>query len=131
MRRVRLLLVLEGTSFVAAALVHFGVLARGYEHQKAGTAESVIGGVLLAALALTFASAPRTRAIGLAAQAFALLGTLVGLFTIAVGVGPRTAPDLAYHAAILSLLAVGLLVTARRPGASRSVTPAVARATGR
>jgi hypothetical protein len=131
MRRIRLLLLLEGTSFVAAALVHFGVLARGYEHQKAGTAESVIGAVLLAAFALTFASAPRTRGIGLAAQAFALLGTLVGLFTIAVGVGPRTAPDLAYHAAILSLLAVGLLVTGRRTRPSRAVSLPVERAMGR
>ncbi|WP_242342561.1 hypothetical protein [Anaeromyxobacter terrae] len=115
MTRIRLLLLLEGTSFVAAALVHFGVLAAGYEHQKAGTAESVIGGVLLLALALTFVSSSRTRAIGVAAQAFALLGTLVGLFTIAIGVGPRTAPDLTYHAAILSVLAGGLFLTARSP----------------
>ncbi|ABS27178.1 hypothetical protein [Anaeromyxobacter sp. Fw109-5] len=120
MNRTRLLLLVEGTSFVAAALVHFGVLAGGYEHQKAGTAETVIGGVLLAALALTLVRPSWTRAAGVAAQAFALAGTLVGLFTIAVGIGPRTAPDLAYHAAILSLLAFGLVVTAgRRPHLGR------------
>jgi hypothetical protein len=63
----------------------------------------------------------RARAIGLTAQGFALLGTAVGLFTIAVGVGPRTAPDLAYHAAIVSVLVAGLVAVARRrPDALRS-----------
>jgi hypothetical protein len=32
------------------------------------------------------------------------LGTLVGAFTIAFGVEPRTVPDLVYHAAILALV---------------------------
>ena len=35
------------------------------------------------------------RNAGLFGQGFALLGTLVGLATIAIGVGPRTAPDIA------------------------------------
>jgi hypothetical protein len=47
------------------------------------------------------------------AQAFATLGVLVGLFTTAVGVGPRTAPDVAYHVAILAVLAVGLAIALR------------------
>lgn len=51
--------------------------------------------------------------IGLAVQGFALLGTLVGLFTIAVGVGPRTVPDLVFHAGIVAVLVWGLIVTAR------------------
>jgi hypothetical protein len=33
---------------------------------------------------------------------------------VAIGVGPRTAPDVAYHAGILGLLAAGLALTARR-----------------
>ena len=69
--------------------------------------------MLLAGLALTWAWPAWTRSIGLIAQALALLGTLVGAFTIAVGIGPRTAPDLAYHAAILAALAGGLVVAAR------------------
>jgi len=111
---IRAFLLIEAASFAAAALVHFGVLTRGYEHQQAGTAESVIAIVLLFGLALSLAGVP-TRAAGLGAQAFALVGTLVGIFTIAIGVGPRTGPDIAYHAAIVAVLVAGLIVAARAP----------------
>ncbi len=112
---IRLFLLLEGASFVVAGLVHAGVLVDGYAHREASIAESVIGVVLLAALGLTWVWPARTRTIGLAAQGFALLGTLVGVFTIAIGVGPRTVPDIAYHVAILAALAWGLVVAARVP----------------
>jgi hypothetical protein len=112
---IRLFLLLEGASFVLAGLVHFGVLARGYEHGSAAIAESVIGAVLLIALGLTWALPASTRAVGIAAQGFGLLGTLVGAFTIAIGVGPRTMPDVVYHAAILLALAWGLIFAARAP----------------
>ena len=121
---VRLLLLLEGASFVFAGLVHFGVLARGYEHGSAAIAESVIGAVLLVALTLTWVLPAWARALGIAAQAFALLGTLVGAFTIAIGVGPRTVPDVVYHAVILLVLAWGLVVTARATAGVRG-TPAL------
>ena len=112
---IRPFLLLEGASFVLAALVHFGVLARGYEHGAASIAESVIAIVLLVALVLTWLVPALTRSIGIAAQAFALLGTLIGAFTIAIGVGPRTVPDVIYHAAILLVLAWGLVVAVRGP----------------
>ena len=54
-----------------------------------------------------------TRQAGLAARGFALLGTLVGIFTIIVGVGPRTVPDVVYHVAIVVVLVWGLM-SARR-----------------
>jgi len=44
-----------------------------------------------------------------------LLGTLVGIFTIAIGVGPRTVPDIVYHVTIVIVLVSGLVVAARRP----------------
>jgi hypothetical protein len=112
-RAIRLFVILEGAGFIAAALTHFGVLMHGYEHQKAGTAESVIGVVLLAGWALTWMAPASTRGIGLAVQGFALLGTLVGIFTIAIGVGPRTAPDFAFHTGIVVVLVSGLIVAAR------------------
>jgi hypothetical protein len=120
-RAIRLFVFFEGAAFIAAALTHFGLLVGGYEHQKAGTAESVIGIVLLVGLALTWARPESTREIGLAVQAFALLGTLVGIFTIAIGVGPRTVPDIAFHIGIIVMLAWGLIVTARARSAGQSV----------
>jgi hypothetical protein len=110
---LRLLLLFEASTFVAAAAVHFGALLEGYRHRQAGTAETVIAVVLLAALALTLAPSPWPRRAAVGGQAFAILGVLVGLFTIAVGVGPRTAPDIAYHVGILAVLVVGLAVALR------------------
>ena len=113
LRWLKLLLLVEGASFIAASLVHRGVLVAGYEHDRAAVAETVIGLVLLAGAVLTWIRPARTRTIGLAAQAFALLGTIVGVFTIVIGIGPRTPPDLAYHASILALLLAGLVLAAR------------------
>ena len=39
---IRLFLLFEAASFIAASLVHAGVLITGYEHQKARIAESVL-----------------------------------------------------------------------------------------
>ena len=121
---LRLFLLLEGASFVFAGLVHFGLLAGGYEHRSAAIAESLIGAVLLVALALTWRLPAWTRTVGIAAQGFGLLGTLVGAFTIAIGVGPRTLPDVVYHAAILLALACGLVVAARAPANTASARTA-------
>lgn len=114
MTSVRWFLTLEVMVFGLAALLHAGVLATGYEHREAMIAETVIGTVLLAGLLATLAAPSFTRRAGLLTQAFALLGTLVGLFTIVIGVGPRTALDIAIHGTMLALLAAGL-ATVRRP----------------
>jgi hypothetical protein len=112
-RTIRLFMFVEAVAFLAAASTHFGLLINEYEHQKAGIAESVIAVVLLVGLALTWVRPSLTRTLGLAAQGFALFGTLVGIFTIAIGVGPRTTPDIIYHITIVIVLVSGLLVTAR------------------
>lgn len=113
MRAVRIFVLVEGAAFAAAASVHLGLLAHGYEHQAAGTAETVIAAVLLVGFGLTWAWPRATRGIGIGAQAFALFGTLVGIFTIAVGIGPRTPPDIGYHVGIVIVLVWGLVVAAR------------------
>src|SRR5689334_10554411 len=101
---IRLFLLIEGVSFLTAGLIHRGVFITGYAHQQASIAETVIAVVLLVGLGLTWIWPAQTRLIGLLAQAFALFGTLIGVFTIAIGVGPRTAPDIVYHGAILAVL---------------------------
>jgi hypothetical protein len=111
---VRLLMLFEATTFVVASLFHSGVLVQGYEDPAARIAEGVIATVLLFGAALTWVRPAWTRPVGLVAQGFALFGTLVGVFTIAVGVGPRTVPDVAYHIGIALVLTLGLIVANRR-----------------
>jgi hypothetical protein len=110
---IRLLMLLEAAAFFAAALIHAGLFFNGYEHREARIAESVIAVVLLAGLAFSWIRRGWTIAAGLAAQGFALLGTSVGIVMIAIGVGPRTLPDIVYHVAIVLVLVFGLVVTAR------------------
>jgi hypothetical protein len=110
---IRLFLLFEAATFVLASLIHAGVFISGYEHPQARIAEGVIAAVLLAGLILSFVRQEWTRSIGLVAQGFAFLGTLVGVFTIAVGVGPRTVPDITYHILILAVLGWGLVIAAR------------------
>jgi hypothetical protein len=112
---IRVFLLVEAAAFAVAALAHSGVLVHGYQHQQARVAESLTALVLLAGLALSWLRPAWTRQAGIAAQGFALLGTLVGLFTIALGVGPQTAPDVAYHLGLLAVLVWGLVVAARAP----------------
>jgi len=118
-RTIRLFLLVEAASYMAAASVHFGIVTQGYEHRAAGTGESVIAVALVVGLALTWTGWVSVRALGLAAQGFALFVTLIGLFTIAIGVGPRTLPDLVYHLSIVGVLIVGLVAAARAPGSVR------------
>jgi hypothetical protein len=107
--RLRAFLAFEAAAFGAAALTHFGVLFDGYEHHEASIAESIIALVLLAGLATSLARPELTRDAALGAQGFALALTCVGIFTIIVGVGPRTAGDVVYHIAIVGVLIWGLL----------------------
>jgi hypothetical protein len=113
MGKIRALLLFAAATFVAAAAIHFGALLDGYGHRKAGIAETVIAVVLFAGLVFTLARPARAREASIAALAFAIFGVLVGLFTIAVGVGPRTALDVAYHLGIFAVLLVGLATSVR------------------
>ena len=112
-RRRRRLLVFQAALFAAASLVHAGVLLRGYEHSRAATAEGVIALVLVAGLVVSLIPSASARTVALVVQGFALLGTLVGAFTIAVGVGPQTTADRVLHALLLAVLVSGLVVTWR------------------
>ena len=107
-RRLRRLLAAEAGTYVIAALVHAGILLRGYEHRNALIAESLIAAALLAGWVVARVRPQSTRIAGLWAQGLALFWTMVGLLTIAIGVGPQSIPDVVYHVAIVSVLVYGL-----------------------
>ncbi|HEY7643959.1 MAG TPA: hypothetical protein VH858_02880 [Hyphomicrobiales bacterium] len=112
---MRLLLLIEAAVFLLAASAHLGWTVTGYEHMRAATAESVIAAVLLLGFILSVAIPDRIRAIGMTAQIFALLGTVIGVVMVAIGVGPQTGPDMIYHALMLILLCTGIWIyTAKR-----------------
>jgi hypothetical protein len=119
MEAIRLFLIVEAAAFFVAALIHAGHLVPGYQHHAARIAESVLGLVLVAGLATSFLRPALTPAAGLVAQGVALLGTLVGIFTIIVGVGPRSVADVVYHVAMVAVLVWGLTAAARAPADSR------------
>jgi hypothetical protein len=103
----------EAILFGVAALVHAGVIALGDAHARAATAESVIALVLVLGVVACLMLPQRRRGIALTAQSFALLGTLVGAFTIAIGIGPQARGDLIYHAILLIVLVSGLVAFLR------------------
>ncbi|MGX1790874.1 hypothetical protein ACWIGM_29280 [Bosea sp. NPDC055332] len=109
------ILVVEILLFAGAALVHAGVLIGGYEHAQARTAEGVIGTVLALGLVICLLRPAATRVIALVVQGFALLGTLVGVFTITIGIGSQTLADKAFHVVLLVVLAAGLVAAWRAP----------------
>lgn len=113
--RPRGTLAAEVVLFALASCAHAGVLLRGYEHYKAASAEGIIAFVLTVGLVGCFIRPGSARAVAMATQSFALLGTILGAFLIAIGVGPRTPADIMLHVVMLGMLTYGLAtaVTAR------------------
>lgn len=114
-QKIRYFILFEAVTFSLAALIHRGILITGYMHHQAAIAESVIAAVLVGGLLLGWIRPAWTRISGLLVQGIAMFGTCVGILTIIVGVGPRTAPDLTYHALILIVLGWGI-VFAKKTG---------------
>jgi len=117
--KVARFLAAEAALFAAASLVHAGVLGHAYGHARAATAEGIIAGVLILGLLAGRRWAGAARRIAVGVQAFALLGTLVGVFTIVIGVGPQTWPDLVFHIVLLGVLVLGIAMAARPAGCSK------------
>jgi hypothetical protein len=99
-------MIVEAATFLVASVLHLTVE---WEPAAAGP-EAVIGVVM--AVGSVFALRGH-RAVALAACAFAILGTLVGITSITFGPGPRSVPDLTYHALILTALTVTTTLLAR------------------
>jgi hypothetical protein len=113
MTRVRVVIVVTAAVFFAAASLHWGLLIEGYAHEGARIPEAVIGVVLLAGAIASWAPPPRGRRAALGAQIFALLGVGVGVTMISIGIGPRSALDLALHAIMTVMLFAGLVLAWR------------------
>ncbi|HEX7121964.1 MAG TPA: hypothetical protein VF178_06285 [Gemmatimonadaceae bacterium] len=90
--RLRWYLAVAATTFAVAALVHRGILLRGYQHPRAFIAESIIAAVLFAGLIVSLVVPRWTRIAALVALGFALLGIIAGLIAITAGVGPQSTP---------------------------------------
>nr|WP_245294579.1 hypothetical protein [Rhizobium anhuiense] len=86
---IAILFLVETCLYAVASLTHAGLVLEGHEHRQAMIAEAVISAVLLLGLTALSLDRPWSRAAAISAQSFALLGTLVGAFTIAVGVGRK------------------------------------------
>ena len=110
---IKFFLIIEILGFAGAALVHFGIFVNGYEHEKARIAESVIAIILLIGLIIILLNPERLKTTSYIVQGFALFGTLIGVFTIIVGVGPQSFPDKIYHVCISTILITGLILTAK------------------
>ena len=107
-------LLVQIAMFLVLATIHFGLLIDGYRHAAAGTTESVIAVVLVFGLLLTWTPPPWSRRVAIGAQSFGILGVVVGLFTFALGIGPRTILDLSLNGILLIILIAGLALTKRR-----------------
>jgi len=95
--------------------IHFGLVIGGYRHRSAGTVELVIAAALVAGLLLTWTPRPWSRRSAIAVQSFGILGVLLGLSTIALGIGPQSTLDLTLNATLLLTLIAGLAITLRAP----------------
>lgn len=111
--KLRIILAAEAAVFILAALIHGGILLDGYEHREASIAEAMIAAVLLTGIEASWVWPAQTTRAAVVAQGLALLGTLVGIFTMIIGLGPRTGPDVVYHVLIASILAWGLATAMR------------------
>lgn len=107
-KTMRALLGVEGISFLLASVIHTGTIIQGYAHREAMIAEGVIGAVLLVGLVMTRFRPRSIFSIAVVVQSFALVVTLIGAWTIFIGVGPQTIPDIVYHVIILVVLVTGL-----------------------
>jgi hypothetical protein len=110
---IRGFLLVQIAIFLVMVLIHFGLLIVGYRHRNAGATESMLAAVLVAGLLLTWI--PRwSRRAATVAQSFGTVGVLLGLFTIALGIGPRTILDLTLNGALLLTLIAGLTMMRRK-----------------
>jgi hypothetical protein len=111
------LLVVEAGSFLLFAALHAGVPIGLTEPRiiPAAIVESLCGILGATAAAAVLGGRAWAWLAALTAQVIAIGGVLLGITTLALGLGPNSALNFVYHRAILALLGVGLIVTLSAP----------------
>lgn len=113
--QTRTFLFAEAAAFAIAAVLHAGLPAEEYGHPDAIIFDSVLAGILFLGYSLSRYDQSWTRRIGIAVQGIALLGTVIGRFSIIAGAGPTIIFDLVFYRAITFILLWGLTVTIIAP----------------
>lgn len=115
------LMLLEAATFGVAAALHLDariplglVTVHGERVGQAAVAELVMAGVLVFGAAVVLARPADARQLACVVTGFAIFGVIVGLLTIAFGIGPRTIPDLVYDIAIMAVLLISFAVLMNR-----------------
>jgi FtsH-binding integral membrane protein len=114
-RRTGTAMAAEAATFALASAAHF---AAGFT--DAAIPELVIAAVLGLGSSAVLSRRQRARGAAAGATSFATFGTIVGLTIIATG--RQDAPDLAYHATILTALVATLIALWRQRDAARRPT---------
>jgi hypothetical protein len=132
-RGIAALMGLEAASLAVASALHLSGLVHGHGHgfssTGAGVAEAVIGVVLLWGAVSLGRRGTAGRPAALGATLFAIAGFIYGLTVTTRG---GDLPDITYHATVLLMLIVTLLLilrskpTAPGPGGSRRARPGAA-----
>ena len=111
---VAILMLVVTASLALTSALHLSGMVDGrtksFDPDTAGIAEAVIGVVLLVGAVVMLRDPQRARTAGIAANAFALAGFLIGISETAQG---GHAPDIAYHATVIPLLVISLVVLLR------------------
>ena len=103
------LMIVEAATFLVASSLHLTV---DWAPQAAGP-EALIGVVLAVGAGCWLAGLRRSRATALWTSGFATFSTIVGINATVFGPGPKSIPDITYHALILTTLIVSLVLIAR------------------
>ncbi len=111
---IRIIILLLIIIFVLASLVHFGILIGGYEHDKARVAELIIAVILAIGFITGIINPAAAEKAARITLWIALAGTLIGLFTIIIGVGLQSSLDLVLHSVMILLLGLGLIFTKKK-----------------
>ena len=117
---ISVLMVVETITFLLAALSHLGIpFPPGFSEPRiipAAIVEGLCGVFLAVGTYGVFVRKTWAWGVALAAHIFAVAGVLLGITTLALGLGPSTETNTIYHRVILAVLAIAL-VGLSTPGA--------------